>query len=90
MRREQVQQITRLLADPTRFDIFERIANCNDELACVDLRSQLKITPATLSHHLRELSDAGLIEARRQAKFMHMKVNRKTWKAYLAHLRKLA
>jgi ArsR family transcriptional regulator len=90
MTREQAQNITRLLADPTRFEIFERIAQCSDEMACADLRSFLTVTPATLSHHLKELADAKLIKARRAAKFMHLKVNRKTWKAWLAWLQKLA
>jgi ArsR family transcriptional regulator, arsenate/arsenite/antimonite-responsive transcriptional repressor len=90
MTRDQAQNITRLLADPTRFEIFERIAKCSDEMACADLRECLKVTPATLSHHLKELAEADLIEARREAKFMHLKVNRRTWKAYLARLQKLA
>ena len=89
MTRQRAQQITRLLADRTRFEIFGRIAKCRDEMACVDLRSCLKITAATLSHHLKELADAGLVEARREAKYVHLKVNQKTWKDYLGHLKKL-
>ncbi len=90
MTRAQAQQITRVLADPTRFQIFERIARCEaGELACADLRTGLSITPATLSHHLKELSDAGLITARREAKFVHLKADTKVWKAYLQHLAKI-
>ncbi len=89
MTREQVQQITKVLADPTRFEIFERIARCPGEAACADLRSAISVTPATLSHHLKELADAGLVTARREAKFMHIKADLKVWKAYLAALKKL-
>jgi len=90
MTRARAQQITRVLADPTRFEIFERIARCTGELACADLRGGLKITPATLSHHLKELNDAGLITARREAKYMHLQVNRRVWREYVAQLAKLA
>jgi len=90
MTRTEAQRITKLLADPTRFEIFERIARCSNEMACADLRSGLGVTPATLSHHLKELAEAGLITARRETKYMHMWGNRRTWQAYLRHLQKLA
>ncbi len=89
MTREQAQQITKTLADATRFGIFERIAAKPDELACSDLRCNLAITPATLSHHVKELTDAGLITVRRETKFMHLKLNKKVWKDYLSYLSKI-
>ncbi len=85
---EQFHRIARALADPRRYEILERIADCK-EMACADLKSDLPITAATLSHHLKELADAGLIEARREGKFMHMQLNRQVWKDYLARLGKL-
>jgi ArsR family transcriptional regulator len=85
---EQFNRITKALADPRRFEILQRIADCK-EMACNDLKSDLPITPATLSHHIKELSDAGLIELRREGKFMHMQLRRSVWKEYLARLAKL-
>jgi len=85
---EQFHRITRALADPRRYEILTRIANCH-EMACNDLKAELPITPATLSHHLKELQDAGLIESRREGKFMHMQLKRSVWKDYLARLAKL-
>jgi ArsR family transcriptional regulator len=58
-------------------------------MACNDLKAELPITAATLSHHLKELQDAGLIESRREGKFMHMQLKRSVWKDYLARLAKL-
>jgi len=71
-----------------RYQILSRIA-AQDELACSNLRCTLPITPATLSHHIKELSQAGLIELRKTSKFMHMKLRAKVWKDYLATLSKL-
>ena len=71
-----------------RYQIFSRIAG-QDELACANLRCDLPITAATLSHHLKELTAAGLIDVRKTSKFLYMKMRKKVWKDYLSTLSKL-
>ncbi len=88
MDREQFHKITKALADPRRYEILSRIAG-EEELACSDIRCQLPITAATLSHHIKELCNAGLISVRKDSKFMHMRLRRKTWREYLKQLEKL-
>lgn len=53
---------------------------------CADLRECLPISAATLSHHLKELESAGLIEVAREGKFMRITPNRETWSLYLREL----
>jgi ArsR family transcriptional regulator len=87
---KQFQRISKALADPRRYQILTRIARCKGgDLACSDMRCDLPISAATLSHHLRELANAGLIDVRRQGQFAHMKLRRKTWREYLSQLAKL-
>ncbi len=88
MESKQFQKISKALADPRRYEIFSRIAK-EKELACSEIRCDLPISPATLSHHLKELENAGLIDLRREARFVHMKVQRRVWRAYLSELNKL-
>ena len=64
MKDERFIEIVRALADTKRFEILSRIAR-SGELACADLVDDLSITPATISHHVKELSTAGLVESRR-------------------------
>jgi ArsR family transcriptional regulator, arsenate/arsenite/antimonite-responsive transcriptional repressor len=85
---KQFNRISKALADPRRYEILTRIARRN-ELACNDLRCNLPISAATLSHHLKELANAGLIDVRREAKFVHMKLRRDVWSQYLAKLSKI-
>jgi len=85
---KEFQRISKTVADPRRYEILQRIAGTT-ELACSALREELPITPATLSHHVKELQDAGLIEIRRESKCIHMKLRRDVWKKYLARLRNL-
>jgi ArsR family transcriptional regulator len=85
---DQFHRITKALADPRRYEILRHIAS-QDEAACTSLRCQFPISAATMSHHIKELSSAGLIDVRREAKFKHIKLRRKVWKAYLNELWKL-
>jgi ArsR family transcriptional regulator len=88
MEKRQFARIAKALADPRRFEILSRIA-ANAELSCASLRQELPITAATLSHHLKELETAGLIECRRNSKYMFLQLCRPVWKAYLKELQKI-
>jgi ArsR family transcriptional regulator len=59
------------LADPTRLAIVNRLASTGD--ACVCEFDSLGLSQPTISHHLRVLREAGLIEIAYQ---------RKTWNFY--------
>ena len=83
-----LRAISRAVSDPRRFQILQRIA-ANTCTACSDLRSAFPITAATLSHHLKELETAGLIETARRGKFVDVAFCRSKWNAYVAELRKL-
>ncbi|MFL6463268.1 MAG: ArsR/SmtB family transcription factor [Bryobacteraceae bacterium] len=85
MEADQLHAISKVLSDPTRFEILKRIA-ADEEVACSVLKEAFPVTQATISHHLRELHEAGLIEIRRQAKYMHMKLNCAVWSEYIKAL----
>jgi biotin operon repressor len=55
------------LADPTR---LRMVAAMVDRARCgQDLAAEVGVSPATVSHHLRVLSDAGLLRETRQAPY---------------------
>jgi ArsR family transcriptional regulator, arsenate/arsenite/antimonite-responsive transcriptional repressor len=83
--RAQTLLISRALSDPTRFEIFQQIARCQC-LGCSDLREQCTVSAPTISHHLKELETAGLIESTRAGKFMNLTLRRDIWQAYLREL----
>jgi ArsR family transcriptional regulator len=66
--------LLKALADPKRFELLERIAKSSCPLGCTDAREALDIAPATLSHHIKELQNSGLIEVRREGKFHFLSV----------------
>ena len=61
--------ILKALADPKRFELLERIAASSCSLSCSEVGPSLAISAATLSHHIKELETAGLIEIERRGKF---------------------
>lgn len=67
--RAQRTAILKAMADPKRFQLLERIAQSSCPLGCGDALKSLAVAPATLSHHIKELENAGLIEVRREGKF---------------------
>jgi ArsR family transcriptional regulator, arsenate/arsenite/antimonite-responsive transcriptional repressor len=67
--RLQRTAILKALADPRRFELLERIAKAGCPLGCGQAREGLPISAATLSHHIKELETAGLIDVRREGKF---------------------
>ena len=65
----QVEKIAKALADRTRLRIYEHIAR-HPQVTCGQLVELRGITPATVSHHLKILSEAGLIFCRRKGQFV--------------------
>jgi len=70
--RAQRTAILKALADPKRFELLERIARSTCPVGCGEAREALAVSPATLSHHVKELQTAGLIDVRREGKFIFL------------------
>ncbi len=85
---EQLQRIARALADPNRYEMLRQIY-ASTEMTCGGVASQVPISAATCSHHLRELENADLIKVTKDGRFKLLTPRREVWRAYLANLRQL-
>ncbi len=86
---QQMQAIARAVADPRRFAILQQIAASRCSTACSALRAHDDISPATISHHMKELSESGLITIEREGRTADLRFQREVWNAYLAQLANL-
>lgn len=87
---EEAVVVLKALADPNRLRIFEILmqgTSCNCEL-----NEQLGLAPNLLSHHLRVLQQAGLVNSRRDAvdgRWIYYTVNKEAitqWRSWLSEL----
>jgi len=78
--------IARALADPRRYDLLRRIGKAGDTLACENLRGCTEVSAATVSHHMKELETAGLVESTREGRFVTYRLRRDVLEAYLARM----
>lgn len=61
-----VADLFRLLSDPTRTRIFWLLCHCEECL--LNMSALMEMSSPAISHHLRQLKDAGLVTSRRDGK----------------------
>jgi ArsR family transcriptional regulator len=82
---KQFDLIAKALADPRRMQVLEVIAG-EEDCPCQRLREEFPISKATISHHIKELVRAGLIDARKDGQFLHCEIRRDVLEAYTTEL----
>lgn len=81
----QFDRIAKALADPRRFALLEAIAS-RDEYPCQRLCRDFPVTKATISHHLKELVRAGLVQGERHGVYIKYRARPDVLAAYSAEL----
>ena len=89
MNTKKIERISKALADQTRLRIFEAIA-AKKNMTCGELVTLRGVTPATISHHLKILMDAELIECEKKGQFVHSRTIPETIAEYTTALAKFA
>ena len=81
----QFERIAKALADPRRFAMLEMIASAS-ECPNQSLCHEFPVSKATISHHIRELCQAGLIETEREGQSISARARPDVLKAYADEL----
>lgn len=72
---ERLAGVLKALAEPTRLRLVSLIAGHEDAEACVcDLTAPVALSQPTVSHHLKILVEAGLLERTQRGKWAYYRV----------------
>jgi ArsR family transcriptional regulator len=82
---DRFARMAKALADPRRFQILEAIAS-RREVACQRLCEEFPVAQPTMSHHLKELVSAGLIEPWREGQYVFYRFRPDVMREYMAAL----
>lgn len=63
--------VLKALGDPVRLRLYSRIAAASPEAVCVCDIDDVGVSQPTVSHHLRKLREAGLIDCERRGTWVH-------------------
>ena len=77
----EAQQLTNdllLLAHPVRLQILDILAHHAGQVCVCDIESAVPVKQPTVSHHLRLLRDAGLVDCERHGLWAYYFLNRET------------
>ena len=80
MTRDEVANICKAMSDSNRLKIIEMLTQ-GEKCGC-NLLEQLQVTQPTLSHHMKVLSDCGLVNSYKDGKCQHYSINCKKFKEY--------
>jgi ArsR family transcriptional regulator len=80
---ENWMRVLRALADPTRYRMVVELAAA-EELSCGQIGEQFPLAQPTISHHIKILTDAGLLHVRRQGQHSFISLRREVLQQALA------
>lgn len=73
---ERIAPLVKAIADPVRLRLLSMVASHADGEACVcDLNDAFDLSQPTISHHLKLLHEAGLLDREKRGVWVYYRVN---------------
>jgi len=67
---ENLSSLLKVLADPARLQILSMLASAGGEVCVCDLTGPLGLSQPTVSHHMKQLREAGFVASERRGKWI--------------------
>ena len=78
---DNITKVAKALSDKTRIMILKEIA-AKGSISCGDAEKVVDLSQPTVSHHLKILSDAGLLNTEKDGRHVIVSVNKKALEAF--------
>ncbi len=82
---EQVKLLS-AIADPTRLRIVEMLSGACDSICVCDITAQFDLGQPTISHHLKVLRDAGLVNWEKRGLWVYYSLDRPAFEEIASYL----
>ena len=83
---KQIERISKALGDPYRLKILEAIKVEKTWLPCSSILGLCKLSQSTISHHLKQLTDADLVLVEKEGRATSYMINKTVFDEYIAYL----
>ncbi len=83
---EEFDRISKALADPQRREILQKLVA--RRMNCSDVHAMFNVSQPTVSHHLKELAIAGILDKEKQGQFCFYQVKAEVLSAYVTELQR--
>lgn len=84
MNREEVAKICKAMSDANRLRILEMLTQ-GEKCGC-HLLEELQVTQPTLSHHMKVLSECGLVSSYKEGKWHHYSIHCEKFQEYKSYI----
>lgn len=86
---KSVEKISKALGDPHRLNILQHITKKGGCAQCAEIHDIIDLAQPSISHHMKILIEAGLIEAEKEGRHFKYTLNVSVLDGYLKFLQKL-
>lgn len=83
---KKIERISKALSDPYRIQIMEAIKKGRDWMQCCVIVDMFDLAQSTVSHHLKQLVDAELLQAEKDGRNIRYKINKEAFGEYVSFL----
>ena len=80
---KQLEKISKALGDATRLTILKEMSKCKGSFQCADIKNITQLAQPSVSHHIKTLIEAELIEPEKDGRNHSYLINKKIFAAYL-------
>ena len=87
---KKIEKISKALADTNRLKILLDMSGRGGTIQCAEIMSITKLAQPSVSHHIKTLTEAELIEAEKDGRNHSYTLNNSLLKAYAGWINKIA
>ncbi|MCS6966805.1 MAG: metalloregulator ArsR/SmtB family transcription factor [Candidatus Kapabacteria bacterium] len=74
---QRIVQVARALSEPTRLRLVQELSR-RGSMLCMEIQQFLRLAQPTVSHHIKILLEADLVEAEKQGRHVRIRLKAKT------------